>query len=109
MKVELDANRNDLINFAIYTLLEDEKEAAPLIQNALNKETGKFEYDIELKINGKEFNFIKILDRIVNQENEIIEEEVKKFLINKFENIRNITDNIIENLKILDLDIENIL
>ena len=107
MKVELDVNKNDLINFAIVSLLESEKEAAPLIQNALNKETGKFEYDIELKINSKEFDFMKIVDRLVNREEENIKKEVRKILTRKFEKINRIADNIIENLEILDVELED--
>lgn len=105
MKVELDAYKNDLINFAINTLITEEN-CSSLIEEALNKETGKFDFDIELKINGQEFDFMKILDRLVNRQSEIVEKEVKKILIEKFYNIQKMTDNIIENLEILDIDIE---
>lgn len=106
MKVELDVYKNDLINFAINTLTTGEENCSSLIKEALNEETGNFDFDIELKINGQEFDFMKILDRLVNRQNEIVEKEVKKVLIEKFYNIQKMTDNIIENLEILDIDIE---
>lgn len=106
MKVELDSGKYELINFAINTLIADEKNYTDFIKNAFNEKTKKFDFDIELKINGKEFDFMKLLQRIVDSEDEIIEKQVKKVLIEKFENIQNVTNNIIENLEILDIDIE---
>lgn len=49
---------------------------------------------------------MKLLQRVVDSEDEIVEKQVKKVLIEKFENIQNVTNNIIENLEILDIDIE---
>ena len=109
MKVELEAGKNKIINYIINTLLfsENELDSAKFLTNTLNKETRKFDFDIKFKINGKDFDFMTLIKRIIDEEDEIIAKKVKEILVEKFEKIQTVANNIIENLEILDIDIEN--
>lgn len=111
MKVKFNPNERNNVHWALcHTLFDEdsnEEKAKKVIDIAhKNKEGDYFIYDIELKINGEEFNFESLINNLLKNENEIIGRAVKRELENQFYDIQNKVNDILENLDYIKIDID---
>lgn len=106
MKVNVNVNEKDNIFWALCEIIGEERnKGADLIANAEQFEKG-YVLDFDLKINGIEFNFENVVNRLVESQNKIIEKAVKERLKDKFYDICNKADEIIENLDYINVEVE---
>lgn len=98
MEIKVNPNKGNAVNWAFCEVIgEQHEQGAEIIKNA-KQDKDNFILDIELKINGVEFNFENIIKSLVEKENEIIDKEVKERLKDEFYDIINKSQDIIENL-----------
>lgn len=76
-----------------------------MVENAEKDDDG-YIFDIELKIDGVEFDFSNVINQLISSQNEIVEKEVKERLKDKFYDIISKSNEIIENLDYINTKIE---
>ena len=109
MEVKINPNNtNDMFYIICKILGEDNSnESKNVIEKAFKKgDKDNFIFDIELKINGVDFNFVKFVKRLIEEENQCIKNAVQDELKNNFEDIISKAENIIENLDCINIDLE---
>ncbi len=106
MKVNVNVNDKDNIFWALCEIIGEEREkGTELISNAEQFDNG-YVLDFDLKINGIEFNFENIINRLVESQNKIIDKAVKERLKDKFADIYNKANEIMENLDYINVEVE---
>lgn len=109
MEVKINPNNtNDMFYIICKILGEDNSnESKNIIEKAFEKgDKDNFIFDIELKINGVDFDFVKFVRRLVEEENQCIKNAVQDELKNNFEDIIQKAENIIENLDCININLE---
>lgn len=76
-----------------------------MVENA-EKDNDGYIFDIELKIDGVEFDFSNVINQLISSQNEIVEKEVKERLKDKFYDIISKSNEIIENLDYINTKVE---
>ena len=109
MEVKINPNNINDMFYVICRILEQDNsnESATIIKKAFEKgDKDNFIFDIELKINGVDFDFVKFVRKLVEEENQCIKNVVRNELKEKFEDIIQKAENIIENLDCINIDLE---
>lgn len=106
MKIDINVNDKDNLFWALCEIIgEEHDKGADLISNAEHSEGG-YILDFDLKINGIPFNFENFVKRLIDSQNKIIEKAVKLELKDKFEDICNKANEIIDNLDYVNIEVE---
>ena len=109
MEVKINTNNKNDMFYVICRILEQDNsnESTTIIKKAFEKgDKDNFIFDIELKINGVDFDFVKFVKRLIEEENQCIKNAVQDELKNNFEDIISKAENIIENLDCINIDLE---
>lgn len=106
MEIKINPNKNNMVHWAFCEAIgEQHEQGAEIIKNAKQDENG-FIFDIELKINGVEFNFENIVNSLIENESITIEKEIKERLKDKFYDIINKANECIENIDCVNVELE---
>lgn len=104
MKVKIGTSGN--LFWALCEIIgKDWGKGKELVQNAEKDDDG-YIFDIELKIDGVEFDFSNVINQLISSQNEIVEKKVKERLKDKFYDIISKSNEIIENLDYINTKIE---
>ena len=105
-KIKVKDNMEDTMFLVITKLLSNRKDSAKIIENALKNGKGKeLVFDIDLKINGREFDFEQFMNELISREDEIVEKRVKEILEDKFIDINNKVNDILDDLNYISINI----
>lgn len=105
-KIKVKDNMEDTMFLVITKLLNNRKDSAKIIENALKNGKGKeLVFDIDLKINGREFDFEQFMNELISREDEIVEKRVKEILEDKFIDINNKVNDILDDLNYISINI----
>lgn len=109
MEIKINPNNTNDMYYVICKILgqDNTDESTDIIKKAFEKgNKDNFVFDIELKINGIDFDFVRFVTELIKEENQCIENAVRKELKNNFEGIVQKAENIIENLDCININLE---
>lgn len=110
-KIKFNPNEKNRIHWTLCHLLfeddTDREKVKKVIDMAYkNKEGENFIYEVDLKINGEQFNLENLVNNLVNNYNKVVENAVREKIKEKFYEIENKANDILENLDYLKIEIE---
>lgn len=88
MEIKINPNNTNDMYYVICKILgqDNTDESTDIIKKAFEKgNKDNFVFDIELKINGIDFDFVRFVTELIKEENQCIENAVRKELKNNFE------------------------
>lgn len=104
MKVKIGTSGN--LFWALCEIIgKDWNKGKKVVENAEKDDDG-YIFDIELKIDGVEFDFSNVINQLISSQNGVVEKEVKERLKDKFYDIISKSNEIIENLDYINTKVE---
>lgn len=109
VKVNIDNDKNINVYKAIFfAISRNNQNGIDMLDDAVrNNKDGIVNFDIEFKVNGVELDFGLFMDNLINKENVLMEKEVREVLKDKFIDIVNKANTIIDDLDYIDLKIND--
>ena len=101
-----DKDLNSQLMKAISIILGQKDNSGEIIEKAFNKETNQFNFNVDFKINGEEYDFKNFLSTLIGRLDIAIEREAKQLLQDKVYKISNLLDKIEDNIDDLNLEVE---
>lgn len=98
-RIKIEDNNKDNRFIIMAKLLSDREDSQEIIDNALKNGNGKeLIFDIDLKINGLEFDFGSFIDKLIDNIDEYVDYRAKELLKNKLVDVDNKVNDILNNL-----------
>lgn len=110
-KIKFNPNERNRIHWTLCNLLFEDDKDTEKVKKVMdiakeNREGDNFIYEVDLKINGEQFNLESLVNNLVNNYNRIVENAVKEKIKENFYEIESKTNDILENLDYLKIKIE---
>lgn len=110
-KIKFNPNDRNRIHWTLcHLLFEDDKDTEKvkrvIEKSHKMKEGENFIYEVDLKINGEQFNLESLVNNLVNNYNKIVADAVRDEIKDKFYDIENKTNEILESLDYLKIEID---